>query len=184
MPGPLPQDRTQRRNAATIPTTNLPAGGRRGPVPGPPEWMKLGRAGMCWWKWAWHTPQACGWSAGDEVLIARRAALEDDLTAAVHVDFDGTFLELLEAEDMSEVRIVMGHLASLVSGRMVIYREQREIDDRLGLTPKGLSTLRWRVVADEVYYPASGEARGRSGARKGNVTDIAAKSRRARLLEE
>lgn len=31
--------------------------------------------------------------------------------------------------------------------RIPLYREMREIDDRLGLTPKGMAALRWTVVA-------------------------------------
>jgi len=124
MPGPLPKAAGQRRrrNAPTIPTTKLPAGGREGQPPKCP--YQLGRAGRAWWTWAWHTPQAAAWSDGDLFALARRARLEDD----------------------SE----MG-----VSARM---REMRELDDRFGLTAKGMAALRWEIAADEVG------ARRRSGA--------------------
>ena len=83
MPGPLPNPNRRRRNALTIPTTKLPASGRPGAVPKPPAWVQLGDAGRGWWRWAWKTPQASGWGtkAGQEVVVARRASLEDDLAA-------------------------------------------------------------------------------------------------------
>ena len=118
MPGPLPDPNAIRRNAPTIPTTELPASGPSSPVPDVPAWISLGDAGMSWWEWAWHTPQACGWSTGNLVTVAHRAALED----------------------------------ALVSGdpksRVGVLREMRDFDDRLGLTPKGMAALRWKVVDD------------------------------------
>lgn len=36
-----------------------------------------------------------------------------------------------------------------VENRLTVQREMRELDDRLGLTPKGLAQLRWKIVADE-----------------------------------
>lgn len=119
MSGPLPDPRKRRRNAPTIPTTNLPLNGRKGPVPGLPSWASLGKAGSAWWKWAWATPQAAAWGVGvgQESIVARRASLEDLLAGA---------------DD--------GHLQ--------LMREMRELDDRLGLTPKGMAALRWVVVDD------------------------------------
>ncbi|MGD9754564.1 MAG: hypothetical protein AB7W59_26535 [Acidimicrobiia bacterium] len=33
---------------------------------------------------------------------------------------------------------------------MAVSREARELDDRFGLTPKGMAALRWKIVADTV----------------------------------
>ena len=55
MPGPLPTDDKRRRNAPTIPTTKLPAAGRKGRVPKVPPAYTLGDAGAAWWKWAWRS---------------------------------------------------------------------------------------------------------------------------------
>jgi hypothetical protein len=77
--GPLPQSEKARRNAPTIPTTKLPAGGRKGRAPTCP--YSLEKAGKAWWKWAWRQPQAAGWDDGALYSIARRASLEDDLAA-------------------------------------------------------------------------------------------------------
>lgn len=35
------------------------------------------------------------------------------------------------------------------SSRLPLVREMRELDDRFGLTPKGMAALRWQVVADK-----------------------------------
>lgn len=119
MPGPLPTDNPRRRNAPTIPTTQLPASGRKGPVPKPPKWLHLGDAATAWWRWAWKTPTAAAWSAGMEPFVARRAMLEDEL----------------------------GH-ADTVADRLKVLREIREHDDRLGLSPKSQAALRHKVVDD------------------------------------
>lgn len=116
-PLPKPADQRRRRNAPTIPTTNLPRGGRTEPAPECP--YSLGDPGERWWVWAWQTPQACAWDeVGHLYVVARRAQLED-LLAKVAPD-----------------------------KALGLHREMREIDDRLGLTPKGLAQLRWQIVAD------------------------------------
>lgn len=152
MPGPLPSQNRRRRNAPTVPTTTLPAKGRSGRVPAVPTWTRLRKSGMAWWRWAWHTPQAAGWAPGMESLVARRASLEDDLAAAGEVE--SLELDELLGAKSAEVREAIGRLASLVSGRLVIFREMRELDDRLGLSPKGMATLRW-TIADEEEEPRS-----------------------------
>lgn len=157
MRGPLPADNARRRNAPTIPTTRLPAAGRKGRTPALPKGSVLGEAGRTWWSWAWHTPQSAAWSAGDVYVIARRAALEDDLAVLGEVEqLDA--LDALEAEDQSRVRTLIGRLAALCTGRLAVFREMRELDDRLGLTPKAMAALRWRVEADDADAPAAGES--------------------------
>lgn len=177
--GPLPAVSRVRRNAPTIPTTNLPVGGRRGPVPDFPAWVALSEAGLAWWNWAWRTPQAVAWSAGDEVMIARRASLEDDLWASQRADFDEFFQDVATAEEFPEIRIIVARLGSMVTGRLQIQKEMRELDTRLGLTPKGLADLRWKIIADEAYYPATKAApRKRTPAKVTQIT-----SRRGRLID-
>ncbi|MDH4158666.1 MAG: hypothetical protein OEV62_00230 [Actinomycetota bacterium] len=108
-----------RRNAPTIPTTHLPATGRPGPAPKPPAWVKIGPKGRAWWRWAWATPQAAAWSDGDLAFIAGRAQLEDEIATAEE------------------------------PGMLLRFRKSMmEADDRLGLTPKGLAALRWKIVDD------------------------------------
>lgn len=150
MPGPLPDPHSIRRNAPTIPTTELRVSGRQGEIPEPPGWIELFQSGCSWWEWAWTTPQAIGWgdSVGMDALVGRRASLEDDLAAIEFVDN----LDLLDDEFQSEkakaLRDAVQRLAAMATGRLAIMREMRELDDRLGLSPKGLAQLRWKIVAD------------------------------------
>lgn len=145
--GPLPDPNARRRNAPTIPTTKLPAGGRKGRAPNPPDWVELGTAGTAWWKWAWRTPQAAAWSKGDLVMIARRASLEDDMSLINDADtFD--VLDALGDEDGAALKFMIGRLVAMASGRLAIAKEMLQLDDRLGLTPKGMASLRWTIVAD------------------------------------
>lgn len=148
MPGPLPDPNAQRRNAPTIPTTTLPQAGRTDPAPPCP--LALGPAGASWWKWAWTTPQAAGWSHGDAYFVAHRAALEDDVRAMESQDFD--VAELLGVEDNAVVRRLnemFRRMKSLAAGKVSITKTMTDMDDRLGLTPKGMAALRWKIVADE-----------------------------------
>ena len=145
--GPLPNPDRRRRNAPTIPTSSLPASGRPGLPPKVPGWLTLGTAGKAWWRWAWSTPQAAGWSEGDMVTVGHRAQLEDDLTAKQRLDLSGVQLD-------QDVKDAIRDLAGLASGRLQILRECRELDGRLGLTPRGLADLRWKIVDDAPAPPA------------------------------
>lgn len=153
--GPLPTGIAARRNKPTIPTTNLPASGRQTPTPDAPLEYHFGPRAADWWEWAWHTPQACAWDDGSLFAVARRAQLEDDLHALERTDS----LDELIGSDPDQValflKFLVGELKGLAGGKLGIVREMREIDDRLGLTPKGLAALRWKVVEDE--QPASAE---------------------------
>lgn len=149
--GPAPHKDKRRTNAAAIPTTKLPASGRKGRPPKVPEAYNLQKAGAAWWRWAWGTPQAAGWDPGALYVLARRAQLEDDL-ALQDRSFESTdFAELLgrdEDEVTRDLEFVVGRLASMAGGRNPILKEMRELDKVLGLTPKGLIDLRWEIVPD------------------------------------
>lgn len=125
-----------------------------------PKWVSLGKAGKAWWGWAWKTPQACGWASGHEVLVARRASLEDDLATLADVES----LDLVDVVDEKamQVRALVARLAALATGRLAVMREMRELDDRLGLSPKGLAALRWVVVTDEAPAKEPGPKRDES----------------------
>lgn len=159
MAGPLPETNRRRRNTPTIPTTTLPAAGRKGTTPRPPKWVELSEAGRAWWKWAWRTPQAAAWSPGDLVAIARRATIEDDL--ATYRDVQNLDIaELLEtpADDRTKLlEFVMRSLHSLAAGKLAIAREARELDDRLGLTPKAMAALRWKIEETKPNEPAAAD---------------------------
>lgn len=154
MAGPLPDPNRRRRNAPTIPTTDLPVMGRKGPAPKVPAAYILDSAGAAWWKWAWKLPQACSWDEGALYAVARRAQLEDDLVALElggRMEFD--LEELLgmdeEKEILRSLKFVIGRLKSMAGGRVGIMKEMRELDNKLGLNPEALAKLRWKIVADE-----------------------------------
>lgn len=148
MSGPLPDPNAERANAPTIPTTVLPAKGRPGRVPKPPKWVELGVSGLGWWNWAWKTSQAAGWSAGDEPLVARRASLEDDLTALAAVE-GLDFTTLLDCENQREIDMAIRRVAALATGKLQISKHMLEIETRLGLTPKGMADLRWKITDEK-----------------------------------
>lgn len=145
--GPLPNPDARRRNSPTISTTTLPFGGRKGRPPKPPESAQLQKAGAAWWKWAWATPQAAAWDSGALYAIARRAQLEDDLAALDLVDhFDLAELLGMEENDMlRSLERVIGRLKGSSGGRVALMREMRELDKRLGLDPKAMAELRWKI---------------------------------------
>lgn len=177
--GPLPEPGSRRRNAPTIPTTELPAEGFRGPPPRCP--YRLSTAGRRWWRWAWSLPQAAAWSQGAVVALARRAQLEDDLAAIELVD-DVDLAELLQVdlddrratrEAIRNVEFALGRLKALAGGRLAVMKEMRELDRRFGLDPKALAELRWTIVAR-----ADAEARagaGRSSAARRRTADLRAR---------
>lgn len=149
MPGPLPNPNRRRRNAPTVPTTELPASGRKGRAPNCP--YVLGPDGTGWWRWAWTLPQAAAWSKGDLYVVARRARLEDDIgTLGFGDELDLT--DLLDGGDPNGIRRVEAALATLkrlCAGKLTIEKEMRELDDKLGLSPKAMAYLRWKIVDDE-----------------------------------
>lgn len=166
MPGPLPNPQRSRRNPPTIPTTDLPVGGRKGATPKPPKWVELGPKGLAWWRWAWRTPQAAAWSSGHEAFVANRASLEDDLAV---LDAGAEGIDVRELVGLGDVEMgltvdfLVRRLHGLAVGRLAILKECREMDDRLGLTPKSLAALRWRIVDEE---PKAGSAPTPVGGRR------------------
>lgn len=146
--GPLPDPNRRRRNAPTIPSTALPAAGRSGAPPKVPSFVTLERTGKAWWRAAWATPQAAKWDAGAIFVVARRASLEDDLAAMAEVE-SLDCIDIADAETDERVKTVIRRLAALAAGRLQVFKEMRELDRALGLTPKALADLRWTIVEDE-----------------------------------
>lgn len=153
MPGPLPKPDRRRRNPPTIPTTALPSQGFAGPYPKPPEWVTLGGAGKAWWYWAWRTPQAAAWSAGDLVVLSTRASLEDDLAALALVRINGVDLAAildLDSDDAErELGFIFSTMQAMAGDKLRVQKQAVDIDDRLGLTPKGRLALRMSILDAE-----------------------------------
>lgn len=149
MPGPLPTEGAARRNAPTVPSSSLPVSGREGPAPACP--VELGDAGSTWWTWAWATPQALGWSDGDLYFIGHRAQLEDDLGVLSSEDFGvlDEFLSFPEYDAAALLGSLVNRLKALTTGKTTLLTRINDMDDKLGLTPKGLAQLRWKIVPDE-----------------------------------
>lgn len=170
---PLPDPKAIRRNAPTIPTTALPVAGRGGLAPEVPSWVELGESGRAWWEWAWSTPQACAWGdgVGQEACVARRASLEDDLATREFVHN----LDLLDDEFQSDtakaLKDAITRLASLATGRLAIQKEMRELDDRLGLTPKAMAQLRWEIVGDKPAAQVAGDELQQARSRRARVVN-------------
>lgn len=182
MPGPLPSENTRRRNAPTIPTTELSASGRKGRAPGLPDHYTLGKSGRAWWKWAWKLPQACAWDSGVLYVVARRAQLEDDLAAIEDADkllgtLDDLLAEAVGEDDVDEfyktlraIERTMQKLKSLAGGRIGVMKEMRELDNRLGLNPKAMADLRWKIVDDGT--PQVEPKRKAKSAKRGHLTAV------------
>ena len=92
---------------------------------------------MAWWKWAWFTPQAAAWSTGDLVAVAHRAVVEDVLA------------DLVRIEDADGEAVVAAGRAKLSA-----IREASSLDDKLGLSPKAMAQLRWKIVETAVPVAA------------------------------
>lgn len=170
--GPLPNANSRRRNSPTIPTTTLPAAGRKGRPPKVPNGYNLGKVGAQWWKWAWSLPQALAWDAGALYVLARRAQLEDDLDA-IKLSDDLDVADLLAGADeeaIERVTFALSLMKQQAAGKLAIAKEMRELDKVLGLTPKGLADLRWEIVGDEPSDQPKA-ASGKSGKKKGKKGD-------------
>ena len=160
MPGPLPNPQRRRRNAPTVPTTDLPASGRKGRPPNPPAAYELRTAGLAWWRWAWGLPQAAAWDRGSLYTIARRAQLEDDLAAMElndHLGLDD-LLAGAEPEAIKRVEWALETLKRAAAGKLAVEKEMRELDGRLGLNPEALAKLRWTIVVDAAVQAGLEEA--------------------------
>jgi hypothetical protein len=166
MPGPLPEKTRRRRNAPTIPTTNLPAEGFAGPYPKVPKWVTLGPDGSAWWRWAWRTPQAAAWSAGVVDFVATRASLVDDLVTLDRAD-DGSLADIASSDELA---VLIRRLLSMATGRLSIEKHMADMDKALGLTPKGFADLRWEIVASPAESTTEADTTGRSKDRRTRLT--------------
>ena len=124
MPGPAPKPDAQRRrtNAPMANTVRLPASGRQGPAPTPPEGLLPDYRKV--WVELWSTPQAVAWERLGWTRVIGRYIL---------------LLQKVEGSFQS------GKPSALMLG------EVRQLEDRIGLTPMSMLRLRWEVdVEDEV----------------------------------
>lgn len=162
MPGPLPTANPQRTNGPTIAGAELPAAGRTERAPTlPPGFKNLGKVGRAWWRYAWQLPQATKWDAGTVHTAARRARLEDRLAAlSDETPFDpleNLIADLVDADSdheristaIRDLKAGFHALKAIAGGEVAIMKEIRELDGKLGLNPKAMADLRWRIVETE-----------------------------------
>lgn len=122
--GPPPNPNRRRRNA-TPNTIKLPAEGRKGRAPKWPLVLESEAEHVLWLD-LWKTPQAVMWERlGWTRIVARYARC----------------VVLAEDPDFGDKKATA--TASLLS-------EVRQLEDRLGLTPKAMQLLHWEVVVDEL----------------------------------
>ncbi|AIU31181.1 Hypothetical protein Cul210931_1866 [Corynebacterium ulcerans] len=122
MPGPPPKNDGTRRSKGAIPyiLAELPSEGRSGRAP---AWPLSGRAPRGWAA-LWKLPQAVMWEKmHSELSVARYLMLRASMEDA---------------------------MAAGEEVKSAVFSEIRQAEDSLGLSPKGMQTLRWRVTADEV----------------------------------
>jgi hypothetical protein len=182
--GPLPDPTSIRRNKPTVPTTNLPAGGRQDPPPSVPAGYEFSAAAAAWWEWAWSTPQAAAWDDGAIYVVARRAQLEGDLAAlgSPVAETAATLADLLgvDADDskgrIREVCDIFAGLKRAAGNEVSLMREMRELDGKLGLTPESLARLRWTIVSgddEQAAAPPQMAKRGKSQtSRRGRLSVV------------
>jgi hypothetical protein len=170
--GPLPKPQSRRRNKPTIETVELRP--RKGKAPAVPRPYKLKESGKAFWSWAWKLPQATKWDDGTRYFAARRASLEDDLSAVDEIDgldVEALFEEVLDPDDElhkmgRQLDFLVGRLKALAVGRVQIMKEMRELDNRLGLNPKALLDLRWTIAEPET------KSAKESAETKGDVAEL------------
>lgn len=116
---PSPDAERRNRNPHAFAWVDLPHDGRKGAAPAMPKLVDWTKDDEAFWKTLWRKPQATQWSTMVE-LVARLALLR-------HVMLDG------------------GEKVSTAA----CSAEMRQIEDRLGLSPKAMLQLRWRIVLPE-----------------------------------
>jgi hypothetical protein len=80
----------------------------------------------------------------------RRARLEDTVTVLEGFDLGDPPSDPDELDGYLEtLKWVVQVLKGAATGVLGVMREMRELDDRLGLTPKAMAQLRWSIVAEE-----------------------------------
>lgn len=134
MPGPAPKLDPARRNARSGPM-KLPAEGYQGKAPSWPLHGKLSQAELITWQDMWRTPQAAAWATMGPGCARVVARYVRVLLRAEHP-------HAVLPTDMAEAR---------------------QLEDKLGLTPKAMRMLLWEIASNEVdeHRQATSGARGR-----------------------
>jgi hypothetical protein len=127
----------------------------------------LSEAGAAWWEWAWSTPQAKRWDAGVLYTVARRATLEDVVSALESVEaFD---LESFMADDpvdaVKNLQWLLETLKAAAGGVLSVSREMRELETQLGFGAKSMHALGWNPDESKPKVSKLDELRARRESR-------------------
>jgi hypothetical protein len=131
MPGPLPNPNAIRRNAPTIPTTNLPVSGFSGPIPEPIE--DLDDMERRYFEWAWRQPAAAAWHSSDVEVVAEWARLKAYATRCMRGEI---------SKETATGRVITESVSSAV------YAQITTREDRLMLSPVARLKARAGIVDD------------------------------------
>lgn len=131
MPGPLPkpEEERRRRNAPTVPTTELPVAGYSGPVPDPVE--ELDELERRYYEWAWTTPAAAAWHVAEAEIVAEWARLKAYATRCLRGEILKTTAQGMQ---------IPAELSSAVYSQIVAR------EDRLYLSPMARAKGRAKIV--------------------------------------
>ena len=134
MPGPAPKLDPARRNARTGPM-KLPPEGYQGELPVWPLHGPLSQQEVLTWREMWRTPQAAAWVTLGPGCVRVVARY---------------------------VRVLM-RAESVRAALPTDMAEARQLEDKLGLTPKAMRMLLWEIAPNEVeeQRQATSGARGR-----------------------
>lgn len=137
MPGPLPKpdEERRRRNAPTIPTTDVPLSGYAGEVPEPT--VPLGDLARRFYDRAWRSSAAAAWLADEADTVAEWAGLK---------------------------AVVAAELAAGAAPQSALLAQIKAREDALYLSPLARAKGRVRVVEDELEADASAADLGRFAA--------------------
>lgn len=136
---------------------------------------ELGDAGSAWWGWAWSTPQAKRWDDGVLYVLARRAVLEDLVSALAEVDeLSVEAIDRLINGDPATAGQRFGwllrKLKSAAGSFTELSREMRELEGQLGFGAKSMASLGWKVEEEKPKGSKLDELRARRDKKVGGAT--------------
>lgn len=141
----------------TIPQTSLPDQGYQGEIPDPIR--PLDGYAKVYWDWAWSTPQAAMWDKGTAGAVTTLSEIHRDIEALESMSGIASkmsFYDLLECTDPSmgpvakQLGDLFGGLLKMVTNKKGLVAEARSYESVLGLNPKAMSDMRWKVLKEEL----------------------------------
>ena len=147
MPGPAPDPNALRRDRPSDRDgwTSLPSEGRKGDAPAWPL--------RTWVEATAHLLNLDDLSASDKKIpLGRDAIREDKREAEIWAELWTTPQAVVweRKKSVHDVALYTRFMFAAESGDMKAAAEARQWNDRLGLNPKAMLSLRWKISTDEV----------------------------------